>query len=70
MIFETFAAGGCRSYLVGCEASRAAVVIDPELSLIDRYLAAATLRELGFNRAAALDGGMKRWREGGLPLEQ
>ena len=37
MIVETFAAGGCRSYVVGCEASRAAVLIDPELSLIDRY---------------------------------
>jgi glyoxylase-like metal-dependent hydrolase (beta-lactamase superfamily II)/rhodanese-related sulfurtransferase len=33
-------------------------------------LAAATLRDLGFLRAAALDGGMKAWREGGLPLEQ
>jgi len=32
-------------------------------------LAAATLRDLGFLRAAALDGGMKAWREGGLPLE-
>lgn len=37
MLFETFAAGGCRSYLVGCEASRAAVLIDPELSLVDHY---------------------------------
>jgi glyoxylase-like metal-dependent hydrolase (beta-lactamase superfamily II) len=37
MLLETFAAGGCRSYVVGCEASRAAVLIDPELSLIDRY---------------------------------
>lgn len=37
MLLETFAAGGCRSYVVGCEATRAAVVIDPELSLIDRY---------------------------------
>ncbi|HEY4029176.1 MAG TPA: rhodanese-like domain-containing protein [Caulobacteraceae bacterium] len=37
MLFETFAAGGCRSYVVGCEATRSAVVIDPELSLIDRY---------------------------------
>jgi glyoxylase-like metal-dependent hydrolase (beta-lactamase superfamily II)/rhodanese-related sulfurtransferase len=37
MLFETFAAGGCRSYVVGCEATRAAVLIDPELSLIDRY---------------------------------
>jgi rhodanese-related sulfurtransferase len=31
-------------------------------------LAAATLRDLGFTRASALDGGMKAWREGGLPL--
>lgn len=33
-------------------------------------LAAATLRDLGFVRATALDGGMKGWREGGLPLEK
>jgi rhodanese-related sulfurtransferase len=32
-------------------------------------LAAATLQELGFTRATALDGGMKSWRESGLPLE-
>jgi glyoxylase-like metal-dependent hydrolase (beta-lactamase superfamily II)/rhodanese-related sulfurtransferase len=32
-------------------------------------LAAATLRELGFSRAVALDGGMAAWREGGNPLE-
>jgi glyoxylase-like metal-dependent hydrolase (beta-lactamase superfamily II) len=32
-------------------------------------LAAATLRDLGFLRAAALDGGMKAWRDGGLPVE-
>ncbi|MBO9712582.1 MBL fold metallo-hydrolase [Sphingomonas sp.] len=31
-------------------------------------LAAATLRTLGFRRAVALDGGMKAWREAGLPL--
>ena len=37
MIFETFAAGGCKSYLVGCEMTRAAVLIDPELSQIDCY---------------------------------
>jgi len=35
--FETFSAGGCRSYVVGCEASCAAVLIDPELSLVDHY---------------------------------
>ncbi|MEO6092391.1 MAG: MBL fold metallo-hydrolase [Novosphingobium sp.] len=32
-------------------------------------LAAATLRELGFTRAAALDGGMSAWREQGFPVE-
>ncbi|HKE96035.1 MAG TPA: rhodanese-like domain-containing protein, partial [Povalibacter sp.] len=32
-------------------------------------LAAATLRELGFMRAVALDGGMKSWRESGYPVE-
>jgi rhodanese-related sulfurtransferase len=32
-------------------------------------LAAATLRQLGFMRAIALDGGMKAWRDGGYPVE-
>ena len=32
-------------------------------------LATRTLRELGFLRAVALDGGMKAWRDDGLPLE-
>ena len=31
-------------------------------------LAAATLREIGFQRAVALDGGMKAWREAGFPV--
>jgi rhodanese-related sulfurtransferase len=31
-------------------------------------LAAATLRQIGFQRAIALDGGMKGWREAGYPL--
>jgi rhodanese-related sulfurtransferase len=33
-------------------------------------LAAATLRQLGFMRAVALDGGLKAWREQGLPTEK
>lgn len=33
-------------------------------------LAAATLRELGYRGATALDGGMKAWREADFPLEQ
>ena len=37
MIFEQIATGGCQSYLIGCEATRAAVLIDPEFSQIDRY---------------------------------
>lgn len=41
MIFETVATGGCRSYLIGCEQSCAAALIDPELSQIDRYIALA-----------------------------
>ncbi|HET9159294.1 MAG TPA: rhodanese-like domain-containing protein, partial [Caulobacteraceae bacterium] len=32
-------------------------------------LAAATLRELGYTRASALDGGMQAWREAGFTLE-
>lgn len=31
-------------------------------------LAAATLRTLGFQRAVALDGGMKAWRDAGYPV--
>lgn len=32
-------------------------------------LAAATLREMGFQRAVALDGGIKAWREAGYPIK-
>jgi glyoxylase-like metal-dependent hydrolase (beta-lactamase superfamily II)/rhodanese-related sulfurtransferase len=39
MIFESVSSGGCRSYLVGCEETCAAVLIDPELSQVDRYKA-------------------------------
>lgn len=42
MVFEAFLAGGCKSYLAGCEATRAAVLIDPELTLIERYLGFAS----------------------------
>jgi rhodanese-related sulfurtransferase len=33
-------------------------------------LAAATLRQLGFMRATALEGGMKAWRESGFAVER
>ena len=42
MIFEQIATGGCQSYLVACEATRAAVVIDPEFSQVDRYVGMAS----------------------------
>lgn len=32
-------------------------------------LATATLREMGFQRAVALDGGLKAWREAGYPIK-
>jgi glyoxylase-like metal-dependent hydrolase (beta-lactamase superfamily II)/rhodanese-related sulfurtransferase len=37
MLFEQLSAGGCRSYLIGCAESCAAALIDPEMSLVDRY---------------------------------
>ncbi len=41
MIFEQIATGGCQSYLVGCADTCAGVLIDPELSQVDRYVALA-----------------------------
>ena len=41
MIFEQVTTGGCQSYLVGCEETRAAALIDPEISQLDHYLALA-----------------------------
>jgi rhodanese-related sulfurtransferase len=32
-------------------------------------LAAATLRTMGYQRAVALDGGMKAWREAGFAVD-
>jgi glyoxylase-like metal-dependent hydrolase (beta-lactamase superfamily II)/rhodanese-related sulfurtransferase len=48
MIFESVSSGGCRSYLIGCEDSCAAALIDPELSQIDRYTALAARHGLRF----------------------
>src|SRR5271170_6979266 len=41
MKFEQIATGGCQSYLIGCEDTCAAALIDPEISQIDRYVALA-----------------------------
>ena len=46
MIFEQIATGGCQSYLVGCEDTQAALLIDPEFSQIDRYVGLAGQRGL------------------------
>jgi glyoxylase-like metal-dependent hydrolase (beta-lactamase superfamily II)/rhodanese-related sulfurtransferase len=42
MIFQQFRAGGCLSYLVGCESTRSAALVDPEVSLLDVYLGELT----------------------------
>jgi glyoxylase-like metal-dependent hydrolase (beta-lactamase superfamily II)/rhodanese-related sulfurtransferase len=41
MLFEEVRAGGCCSYLVACEATCCAVLVDPEISQVDRLLALA-----------------------------
>jgi len=49
MIFEEVRSGGCLSYVVGCPETCCAVVIDPELSQVDRYLAIAAKDGLRFH---------------------
>ena len=39
MLFEEIRAGGCCSYLLACEATCSGILVDPELSQIDRILA-------------------------------
>src|SRR5580658_6574762 len=41
MIFEQIATGGCQSYLLGCDDSHAAVLIDPNLQQLDYYIGLA-----------------------------
>ncbi|MDB5734278.1 MAG: beta-lactamase domain protein [Alphaproteobacteria bacterium] len=41
MIFEQVATGGCQSYLLGCEETRSAILIDPHQQQSDRYLGLA-----------------------------
>ena len=41
MIFEQVATGGCQSYLLGCGDTHAAILIDPNIAQIDRYLGLA-----------------------------
>ncbi len=37
MILETIEVGGCRSYLLGCQQTHVAALIDPEISAVERY---------------------------------
>ncbi len=53
MIFEQIHNGPCLSYLIGCEETGSAVVIDPEIHKIERYLALATRH--GLNIQYTLD---------------
>ena len=46
MLFEQVRAGGCLSYLIGCEDTRAGMVVDPALGQLDRYLALAAEKGL------------------------
>jgi glyoxylase-like metal-dependent hydrolase (beta-lactamase superfamily II)/rhodanese-related sulfurtransferase len=46
MFFEQIRHGGCLSYLIGCEETRSALVVDPELDEADRYLALAAEKGL------------------------
>jgi glyoxylase-like metal-dependent hydrolase (beta-lactamase superfamily II)/rhodanese-related sulfurtransferase len=53
MLFEQIATGGCQSYLVGCKATRAAVLIDPELSRVDAYR--GLINQLGLHLRYVVD---------------
>jgi glyoxylase-like metal-dependent hydrolase (beta-lactamase superfamily II) len=44
MLFEQIRSGGCLSYLIGCDDSCAAMVVDPHLDQLDRYIALANER--------------------------
>jgi glyoxylase-like metal-dependent hydrolase (beta-lactamase superfamily II)/rhodanese-related sulfurtransferase len=46
MIFEQVRRGGCLSYLIGCEETCHAIVVDPELGEADRYVALAAEKGL------------------------
>ncbi len=41
MIFEQISTGGCQSYLVGCDETHSAVLIDPAQQQVDHYLGLA-----------------------------
>jgi len=44
MLFEQIRCGGCLSYLISCDETCAAMLVDPHLEQLDRYLALANER--------------------------
>jgi rhodanese-related sulfurtransferase len=70
VIFERLSADGCQSYIgfnQDLPDPTRRIVACCEFGRIST-LATATLREMGFQRAVALDGGMKAWREADYPI--
>jgi glyoxylase-like metal-dependent hydrolase (beta-lactamase superfamily II)/rhodanese-related sulfurtransferase len=53
MLFEQITTGGCQSYLLGCPATRCAVLIDPELSRAHEYR--GRLGQLGLHLSYVVD---------------
>jgi glyoxylase-like metal-dependent hydrolase (beta-lactamase superfamily II)/rhodanese-related sulfurtransferase len=44
MLFEQIRSGGCLSYLIGCDETCGAMIVDPHLDQLDRYVALANER--------------------------
>jgi glyoxylase-like metal-dependent hydrolase (beta-lactamase superfamily II) len=49
MFFDQLHREGCQSYVIGCDETCAAVVVDPEISQIERYLAVGSRNGLRFH---------------------
>jgi rhodanese-related sulfurtransferase len=45
-------------------------IVVTDVDTVDAYLAASTLREIGYHDVAVLAGGMPAWQSAGLPVEQ
>jgi glyoxylase-like metal-dependent hydrolase (beta-lactamase superfamily II)/rhodanese-related sulfurtransferase len=52
MLFEQIRSGGCLSYLIGCDDSCAAMIVDPHLDQLDRYIALAAERGMRIHYVA------------------
>jgi glyoxylase-like metal-dependent hydrolase (beta-lactamase superfamily II)/rhodanese-related sulfurtransferase len=52
MLFEQIRAGGCLSYLVGCDETCGAMLVDPHLEQLDRYVALAAERGMRIHYVA------------------